>query len=394
MVEGATSIEVTFADGTTSAAQVVASTPDRDTAVLRPDQPPSVVVPAVLGGGVKVGDDTFSVGNPLGLADSMTAGVVSGLDRSIEREDGGGELSGLIQFDAAVNPGSSGGPLLNRQGQVVGIVTALANPSGQRFFVGIGFAVPIGGGGGGGPHPTELTARPAGTTRGSRAHGTHVRTTVEPDGAGALRDQEGHRRAGRAARAAGDRAARPRATSSSRACPVWRRRWRSRRSPMRSAASSSASSSRPTSCPADLVGTRIYNQRSGEFTTSLGPVFTNLLLADEINRAPAKVQSALLEVMQERQVTIGRETHSGARPVPRDGDAEPDRVRRHLPAAGGAGRPLHAEGAGVVPLGHRGVRDRRAHDRPGWRRCDAGAQPPTSCSRSSGRATRSTSTRR
>ena len=150
VVEGATSIEVTFADGTTSAAEVVDSTPERDTAILQPDQPPSVIVPAVLGGGVKVGDDTFSVGNPLGLADSMTAGVVSGLDRSIEREDGGGDLSGLIQFDAAVNPGSSGGPLLNRQGQVVGIVTALANPSGQRFFVGIGFAVPIGGGGGGG----------------------------------------------------------------------------------------------------------------------------------------------------------------------------------------------------------------------------------------------------
>src|SRR5579862_2998052 len=65
----------------------------------------------------------------------------------------------------------------------------------------------------------------------------------------------------------------------------------------------------PDLVPADLVGTRIYNQRSGEFTTSLGPVFTNLLLADEINRAPAKVQSALLEVMQERTVTIGRETH-------------------------------------------------------------------------------------
>ena len=61
--------------------------------------------------------------------------------------------------------------------------------------------------------------------------------------------------------------------------------------------------------PADLVGTRIYNQKTGEFTTSLGPVFTNLLLADEINRAPAKVQSALLEVMQEHQVTIGRDTH-------------------------------------------------------------------------------------
>jgi MoxR-like ATPase len=66
----------------------------------------------------------------------------------------------------------------------------------------------------------------------------------------------------------------------------------------------------PDLVPADLVGTRIYNQRSGEFSTSLGPVFTNLLLADEINRAPAKVQSALLEVMQERQVTIGRETHA------------------------------------------------------------------------------------
>ncbi len=64
----------------------------------------------------------------------------------------------------------------------------------------------------------------------------------------------------------------------------------------------------PDLVPADLVGTRIYNQKNGEFNTSLGPVFTNLLLADEINRAPAKVQSALLEVMQERQVTIGRET--------------------------------------------------------------------------------------
>ncbi len=68
----------------------------------------------------------------------------------------------------------------------------------------------------------------------------------------------------------------------------------------------------PDLMPADLIGTRIYNQKTGEFNTSLGPVFTNLLLADEINRAPAKVQSALLEVMQERQVTIGRETH----PVP------------------------------------------------------------------------------
>jgi MoxR-like ATPase len=70
----------------------------------------------------------------------------------------------------------------------------------------------------------------------------------------------------------------------------------------------------PDLVPADLIGTRIYNQKSGEFNTSLGPVFTNLLLADEINRAPAKVQSALLEVMQERQVTIGRETYSVPNP--------------------------------------------------------------------------------
>jgi MoxR-like ATPase len=70
----------------------------------------------------------------------------------------------------------------------------------------------------------------------------------------------------------------------------------------------------PDLVPADLVGTRIYNQKTGEFSTSLGPVFTNLLLADEINRAPAKVQSALLEVMQERQVTIGRETHTVPNP--------------------------------------------------------------------------------
>jgi MoxR-like ATPase len=70
----------------------------------------------------------------------------------------------------------------------------------------------------------------------------------------------------------------------------------------------------PDLVPADLVGTRIYNQRAGDFQTSLGPVFTNLLLADEINRAPAKVQSALLEVMQEHQVTIGRETHKVPEP--------------------------------------------------------------------------------
>src|SRR3954466_13955449 len=70
----------------------------------------------------------------------------------------------------------------------------------------------------------------------------------------------------------------------------------------------------PDLVPADIIGTRIYNQREGEFWVSLGPVFANLLLADEINRAPAKVQSALLEVMQERQVTIGRKTFAAPDP--------------------------------------------------------------------------------
>ena len=132
---------------------------------------------------------------------------------------------------------------------------------------------------------------------------------------------------------------------------------------MRSEASSNASSSRPTWCRPISSAPRIYNQRTGEFTTSLGPVFTNLLLADEINRAPAKVQSALLEVMQERQVTIGRDTHRAAGPLPRHGHPEPDRVGGHLPAARGAGRPVHAQGPRVVPVGDGGVRHRRAHDR-------------------------------
>ena len=100
----------------------------------------------------------------------------------------------------------------------------------------------------------------------------------------------------------------------------------------------------PDLVPADLIGTRIYNQKTGEFGTTLGPVFTNLLLADEINRAPAKVQSALLEVMQERQVTIGARDLQGPEPVPRARDPEPDRDRGDLRPARGADRPVHAQG--------------------------------------------------
>jgi S1-C subfamily serine protease len=143
VVEGAQAIEVTFADGTRSAAEIVNAAPAIDIALLAASTLPSIVVPAVLGGGLAVGDDVVAIGNQLGLTGSTTAGVVSGLDRAIARP-GGGTLSGLVQFDAAVNPGSSGGPLVNLRGETVGIVVALANPTDAGTFIGIGFAVPIG----------------------------------------------------------------------------------------------------------------------------------------------------------------------------------------------------------------------------------------------------------
>jgi S1-C subfamily serine protease len=147
VVDKASSIRVSFADGTESDATVDSTDPDNDIAVLSTERLPDVLVPAVLGGGLRVGDETYAVGHPLGLVGSISAGVISGLDRSLSR-DNGPALRGLIQFDAAVNPGNSGGPLLNRNGQVVGIVTALANPAKDGYFMGIGFAVPIGTAGG------------------------------------------------------------------------------------------------------------------------------------------------------------------------------------------------------------------------------------------------------
>lgn len=145
VVANADNIQLTFADGTKSSAQVVATQPENDIAVLRASQPPQQIVPAVLGNpnAMRVGDEAYVVGNPFGLYGSMSAGVISGLDRSFRRPDGGRRLQGLIQIDAAVNPGNSGGPLVNRSGEVVGIVTALLNPTEQEVFIGIGFAVPI-----------------------------------------------------------------------------------------------------------------------------------------------------------------------------------------------------------------------------------------------------------
>ena len=142
VVQDAVTIRVSFSDGTESQASLKSADADHDIAVLAPATLPQVVVPAVLGGGARIGDEAFAVGHPLGLLGSLSAGVISGLDRSFPLPNGK-TVGGMIQFDAAVNPGNSGGPLLNRDGQVIGIVTGLANPGGDDEFIGIGFAVPI-----------------------------------------------------------------------------------------------------------------------------------------------------------------------------------------------------------------------------------------------------------
>jgi len=142
VIAGGGTITVTFADGSTANAAVAAANPKLDIATLTPAKLPQVVVPATLGGGADVGAAIVAIGNPLGLTDSVSAGVISGLDRTADTDHG--RFSGLIQFDASVNPGSSGGPLLDAHGRVVGIVVSLATPDGQDAFAGIGFAVPIG----------------------------------------------------------------------------------------------------------------------------------------------------------------------------------------------------------------------------------------------------------
>jgi S1-C subfamily serine protease len=145
VVTNTVDVQVYYADGSQTSAQIAKAQPDIDIAVLHPAQPPAQVVPAVMGNpnALRVGDEAYVVGNPFGLYSSMSAGVISGFNRTFQPADSKVELHGMIQIDAAVNPGNSGGPLLNRYGQVVGIITGIANPTNQDFFVGIGFAVPI-----------------------------------------------------------------------------------------------------------------------------------------------------------------------------------------------------------------------------------------------------------
>ena len=145
VVEGAGSIRLTFADGTLSRAIVLSAIPEKDIAVLQPEMLPEFFLPATLGnaGALQIGDEAYVVGNPFGLYNSMSSGVISGFDRTFRPPGTNQTIEGLIQIDAAVNPGNSGGPLLNRYGHVVGIVTGIINPTDESFFIGIGFAVPI-----------------------------------------------------------------------------------------------------------------------------------------------------------------------------------------------------------------------------------------------------------
>ena len=143
VVHGAKKLSVVFFDGMESEAEFVGAHPDKDLAIVRAKKIPDDLPPATMGssGNLKPGDEVVVVGFPFGIGPSVSAGVVSGLNRTFT---GPGEkrtpLSGLIQFDAAANPGNSGGPLVTMDGEVVGIVTAILNPTQARTFIGIGFA--------------------------------------------------------------------------------------------------------------------------------------------------------------------------------------------------------------------------------------------------------------
>ena len=145
VVADATEIQLTFADGTKTGGEIIARQPEDDIAVVHATEPVANLVPAILGNpaAVRQGSEAYAMGSPFGLGGSMSVGVISGLDRSFKVPDSDVVLTGLIQIDAAVNPGNSGGPLLDRDGHVIGIVTALINPTEEDVFIGIGLAVPI-----------------------------------------------------------------------------------------------------------------------------------------------------------------------------------------------------------------------------------------------------------
>jgi len=145
VVNGAEKIQVTFYDGMEADATLVGARPEHDLAVLQAKTLPDDLAAATLRStaDLALGDEVIAVGFPFGIGPSVSAGVVSGLRREYRSTEGKRQLTNLIQFDAAVNPGNSGGPLVTADGEVVGIVTAILNPTEQHVFIGIGFAVPI-----------------------------------------------------------------------------------------------------------------------------------------------------------------------------------------------------------------------------------------------------------
>jgi len=145
VVASAKRISLTFSEGLESEAVVTGTRPEDDLAVLQAKTLPDDLQAATLQStsGLSPGDHVTAVGFPFGIGPSVSSGVVSGLGREFRSPEGKRVLTNLIQFDAAANPGNSGGPLVNASGEVVGIVTGILNPTQQRVFVGIGFAVPI-----------------------------------------------------------------------------------------------------------------------------------------------------------------------------------------------------------------------------------------------------------
>lgn len=145
VVQNASRIVVEFDDGLESEAVVLSVQPHNDLAVLRATNVPDDLVAATLRstGDLAPGARVVAVGFPFGIGPSVSAGVVSGLGREYKSPEGERLMTNLIQFDAAANPGNSGGPLITDDGEVVGIVTAILNPGKQGVFIGIGFAVPI-----------------------------------------------------------------------------------------------------------------------------------------------------------------------------------------------------------------------------------------------------------
>jgi S1-C subfamily serine protease len=145
VIADAKKVGVIFADGTESEASVIATQPENDLAVLQAKTLPDDLQAATLRStkDLALGDEVIAVGFPFGIGPSVSSGVVSGLRREYRSPEGKRLLTNLIQFDAAANPGNSGGPLVTMDGAVVGIVTGILNPNNQRVFIGIGFAVPI-----------------------------------------------------------------------------------------------------------------------------------------------------------------------------------------------------------------------------------------------------------